>query len=107
MSRSAAAGDSGVPDGGRRWTARGARRLRHPAQIVVAGFAAAITAGSLLLLLPVARAGEGGASLLEAVFTATSAVCVTGLIVVDTPTYWSGFGEGVILALIQVGGLGS
>ena len=87
-------------------TARDALRLRHPAQIVVAGFAAAITVGALLLLLPVARAGEGGASLLEALFTATSAVCVTGLVVVDTPTYWSGFGEAVILALIQIGGLG-
>jgi trk system potassium uptake protein TrkH len=81
-------------------------RFRHPAQIVVTGFAAAIAIGTLLLLLPIARAGEGGASLLEAGFTATSAVCVTGLVVVDTPTYWSGFGEAVILALIQVGGFG-
>ncbi|NLU68667.1 TrkH family potassium uptake protein [Streptomyces sp. HNM0574] len=57
-------------------------------------------------MLPVARTGPGGAGALEAVFTATSAVCVTGLAVVDTPTYWTGFGEGVILALIQVGGFG-
>ncbi|MGW7520973.1 TrkH family potassium uptake protein [Streptomyces sp. NPDC054796] len=81
-------------------------RLRHPAQIVVAGFALAVLAGSGLLMLPVAKAGPGGASGLEAVFSATSAVCVTGLVVVDTPVYWSGFGQAVILALIQVGGFG-
>jgi potassium uptake TrkH family protein len=57
-------------------------------------------------LLPISRAGDGGATVLEALFTAVSAVCVTGLIVVDTPTYWSGFGQVVILALIQVGGFG-
>lgn len=88
-------------------TLRAKRRfLRHPAQVVVLGFAGAIGVGTLLLLLPMARTGAGGASLLEAFFTATSAVCVTGLVVVDTPTYWSGFGEAVILGLIQVGGLG-
>lgn len=81
-------------------------RFRHPAQVVVAGFAAAIAVGTTLLMLPVAKEGPGGASVLEAVFTATSAVCVTGLVVVDTPVYWTGFGEGVILALIQVGGFG-
>jgi trk system potassium uptake protein len=80
--------------------------LRHPAQVVVVAFAGAIACGTLLLLLPVSRSGEGGASFVEALFTATSAVCVTGLIVVDTPTYWSGFGEAVILGLIQVGGFG-
>ncbi|WP_278191941.1 potassium transporter TrkG [Streptomyces sp. TRM75563] len=81
-------------------------RLRHPAQVVVAGFAAAIVAGTGLLMLPVAKAGPGGAGVLEALFTSTSAVCVTGLIVVDTPAYWSGFGQAVILGLIQVGGFG-
>jgi trk system potassium uptake protein len=81
-------------------------RFRHPAQMVVAGFAGAIAVGTGLLLLPIARAGEGGATFLEAWFTATSAVCVTGLIVVDTPEYWSGFGQGVIAGLIQVGGFG-
>jgi len=60
----------------------------------------------VLLILPISRAGEGHASFLEALFTSTSAVCVTGLVVVDTPSYWSGFGEAVILALIQVGGFG-
>ncbi|SFJ91678.1 TrkH family potassium uptake protein [Streptomyces pini] len=81
-------------------------RFRHPAQVVVAGFAAAVAVGTVLLMLPIAKEGPGGASVLEAMFTATSAVCVTGLVVVDTPVYWTGFGEGVILALIQVGGFG-
>jgi Trk-type K+ transport system membrane component len=57
-------------------------------------------------MLPVARTGPDGAPFTVALFTSTSAVCVTGLIVVDTPTYWSTFGEVVILALIQVGGFG-
>jgi potassium uptake TrkH family protein len=81
-------------------------RLRHPAQVVPVAFAAVIVLGTVLLALPVSRSGPGGASFLEALFTSTSAVCVTGLVVVDTPTYWSGFGETVILALIQVGGFG-
>ncbi|TDL37427.1 TrkH family potassium uptake protein [Arthrobacter nitrophenolicus] len=79
---------------------------RHPAQLIVLGFALAIGVGTALLMLPVARNGDGGASLLEALFTATSAVCVTGLITVDTPVFWSGFGQVVILVLIQVGGFG-
>jgi trk system potassium uptake protein len=81
-------------------------RVRHPAQAVVAGFAAAIGVGTLLLMLPVARSGPGAAGFVEALFTSTSAVCVTGLTVVDTGTYWSGFGQAVILGLIQVGGFG-
>lgn len=81
-------------------------RLRHPAQLVAVAFAVGVAVGSALLALPVSRAGPGGASLVEAVFTSTSAVCVTGLAIVDTPTYWSGFGEVVILLLIQVGGFG-
>ncbi|WP_232543951.1 TrkH family potassium uptake protein [Streptomyces buecherae] len=86
---------------------RGRRpRLRHPAQAVVVGFAAAIAAGTGLLMLPLATSGPGRAGAMEALFTATSAVCVTGLAVVDTPTYWSGFGHVVILVLIQLGGLG-
>ncbi len=85
----------------------------------MAGFAAAIAIGTLLLMLPIAvvdapPAGAlpaplnaaGGAPAVVALFTATSAVCVTGLVVVDTPTYWSAFGEVVILVLIQFGGLG-
>jgi potassium uptake TrkH family protein len=79
---------------------------RHPAQVIAAAFAAAVAVGTVLLMLPVSRAGEGRADLLTALFHATSAVCVTGLATVDTGTYWSGFGQGVILLLIQVGGLG-
>lgn len=85
------------------------RRLlvpRHPAQLVTLAFAAVILVGTGLLALPVATVDAGGASLLTAAFTSTSAVCVTGLVVVDTPVYWSTFGEVVILALIQIGGFG-
>jgi potassium uptake TrkH family protein len=72
---------------------------------VIVGFVGAIAVGTLLLLLPVSASGQP-ASFMEALFTATSAVCVTGLIVTDTPVFWSGFGEAVILVLIQIGGLG-
>ncbi|GAA1478218.1 potassium transporter TrkG [Nocardioides aestuarii] len=82
------------------------RWLRHPAQTIVVGFAAAILVGTALLMLPVASTGAGGTDFVTALFTSTSAVCVTGLVVVDTGTYWSAFGEVVILALIQLGGLG-
>ena len=81
-------------------------RFSHPSQVVVAAFAAATTVGTLLLMLPFATASGEGAAFLDALFTATSAVCVTGLTTVDTGTYWSGFGQGVILLLIQIGGLG-
>ncbi|WP_188536350.1 TrkH family potassium uptake protein [Kocuria dechangensis] len=76
------------------------------AQLIITAFGVALVAGTVLLLLPGARTGEGGATVLEAVFTATSAICVTGLVVVDTPTYWTPFGQAVILALIQIGGFG-
>ncbi|AFL51251.1 Ktr system potassium uptake protein B [Sinorhizobium fredii USDA 257] len=82
------------------------RSIRHPARLVPMAFLIAIFVGTALLMLPISRAGPGAAPLLTALFTATSAVCVTGLIVQDTPTYWSGFGQGVILALFQVGGFG-
>ncbi|ANP71394.1 TrkH family potassium uptake protein [Cryobacterium arcticum] len=78
----------------------------HPAQAVATGFALTVLIGTGLLSLPVAKAGPGGASFAEAIFTATSAVCVTGLTVVDTATYWTPFGQVVILLLIQVGGFG-
>jgi potassium uptake TrkH family protein len=80
--------------------------LRHPAQVIVLAFGTAVLLGTLLLMLPVARTGAGGAPPETALFTATSAVCVTGLVTVDTPTYWTEFGQVVILALIQVGGFG-
>ncbi|MFC8797177.1 TrkH family potassium uptake protein [Promicromonospora sp. NPDC057138] len=84
---------------------RGVALQRRPGQLVIVGFVGAIAVGTLLLLLPISASGEP-ASFMEAVFTATSAVCVTGLIVTDTPVFWSGFGEAVILVLIQIGGLG-
>jgi trk system potassium uptake protein len=81
-------------------------RRRHPAQFIVFAFAVGILVGTLLLLLPFATKEDGSASFVTALFTSTSALCVTGLIVVDTPTYWTQFGQVVILGLIQVGGLG-
>ena len=76
------------------------------ARLVPLAFLLAIALGTGLLMLPASRAGEGAAPFLTALFTATSAVCVTGLAVVDTPTYWSGLGQAIIMALFQVGGLG-
>lgn len=84
---------------------RSNRRLT-PSQIIILGFLGAILLGSFLLMLPFATADGKGASLPDAVFTATSATCVTGLIVQDTATYWSAFGQAVILLMIQVGGMG-
>jgi trk system potassium uptake protein TrkH len=81
-------------------------RLRHPGQIVVMGFATAVLIGTVLLSLPVATEEGTRAHLVDALFTATSAVCITGLITVDTGAHWSTFGEVVILGLIQLGGLG-
>ena len=78
----------------------------HPARTVVMGFGSVILLGTAVLMLPVATEDGSSADLVTALFTSTSAVCVTGLVVVDTGTYWSGFGEGVILALFQVGGFG-
>lgn len=73
---------------------------------LTAGFLGLIAIGSLLLSLPVASASGQWTPWLVAVFTATSATCVTGLVVVDTATHWSPVGQAVILALVQVGGLG-
>lgn len=77
-----------------------------PAQVLVIGFAAVILTGAALLTLPVAVQPGKEINFLASLFTATSAVCVTGLIVVDTGTHWTTFGHVVILSLIQVGGLG-
>ncbi|GAA0434659.1 potassium transporter Trk [Acrocarpospora corrugata] len=81
-------------------------RFHHPTQVVATGFGAVILLGSVLLALPMATTTGESAGLVTAMFTATSAVCVTGLVVVDTATHWSLFGEVVIAGLIQVGGLG-
>lgn len=80
--------------------------LRHPAQYIVATFFGASLIGTVLLMLPVSSQSGDVAPFTTALFTSTSATCVTGLAVVDTPTYWSGFGQVVILVLIQIGGLG-
>ena len=77
-----------------------------PAKVMVIGFASVVLLGALLLNLPIATKSGESIGLLDALFTATSAVCVTGLIVVDTATYWSIFGQVVIITLIQIGGLG-
>lgn len=78
----------------------------HPARFVVVVFVTAILAGTLLLALPVSTVPGESTTVLEAAFTATSAVCVTGLAVVETGTHWSGFGQAVVLALIELGGIG-
>jgi len=78
----------------------------EPSQVLVLGFIVLIILGAFLLSLPYAAADGGGTNFLDALFTATSAVCVTGLIVVDTGTYWSVFGKVIIMLLIQIGGLG-
>ena len=80
--------------------------LRNPSRVIAVAFAGAVVVGTVLLALPVASANGEQVEIVTALFTATSAVCVTGLIVVDTAGAWSGFGEGVILLLIQAGGLG-
>ena len=78
----------------------------NPARILAVGFLAAIGIGTLILMLPVASQPDGSAPFLTALFTSTSAVCVTGLIVVDTPEYWSIYGQAALLVLFQVGGFG-
>ena len=75
-------------------------------QIIIGGFLAIILVGTGFLMLPISSLAGTWTSVEDALFTATSAVCVTGLVVRDTATYWSCFGQAVILALIQIGGLG-
>ena len=75
-------------------------------QVIIAGFAAVDLVGALLLMLPIAAQQRCVTPFHEALFTSTSALCVTGLVVQDTGSYWSTFGQSVILLLIQIGGLG-
>lgn len=75
-------------------------------QIIILGFAGVILLGALLLMLPISAAERCVTPFHDALFTATSAVCVTGLVIHDTGSYWSAFGQTIILALIQIGGLG-
>ncbi|MDD2579076.1 MAG: potassium transporter TrkG [Eubacteriales bacterium] len=78
----------------------------QPARIILVSFILVIAIGTLLLSLPFATVSGRSSGLLTALFTATSATCVTGLVIHDTAIYWSAFGKGTILALIQIGGLG-
>lgn len=75
-------------------------------QTIALGFLTVIAAGTILLMLPAASQNGEATGLVTALFTSVSASCVTGLVLVDTATYWSGFGQAVILLLIQLGGLG-
>ena len=75
-------------------------------RVVPAAFLLAIAIGTIVLMLPAATASGTSAGFVTALFTATSAICVTGLVTVDTPTFWSGFGQVAILAMFQIGGLG-
>ena len=72
-------------------------------QVIIAGFAAVDLVGALLLMLPIAAQQRCVTPFHEALFTSTSALCVTGLVVQDTGSYWSAFGQSVILLLIQIG----
>ena len=90
-------------------TVKAPRRLRRapsPALSLLALFAILIAAGTALLMLPFATAAGESTRFLDALFTATSAACVTGLVVFDTASHWSPFGQVVILLLIQLGGFG-
>lgn len=82
------------------------RRRLSSFQTIIIGFAGVILLGALLLMLPISTKDRIVTPFNEALFTATSAVCVTGLVVQDTGTYWSSFGQSLILILIQIGGLG-
>ncbi len=89
------------------WVRRLVGRLwRHPAPLLAGSFAGAILAGAALLALPIASESKQSIGAVNALFTSTSAVCVTGLTVLDTGTQFTLFGQVVILVLIQLGGLG-
>lgn len=81
-------------------------RKQPPARLIAAGFATVIILGTLLLMLPVSQSGDTGITFIDSLFTATSAVCVTGLVTVDPGSTFSLFGKLVIMILIQIGGLG-
>lgn len=82
------------------------REVQHPARVVPLAFLITIVVGTALLMLPISRADAESAPWVVALFTSVSAVCVTGLVTVDTGTYWSSFGQWVIMALFQIGGFG-
>lgn len=76
------------------------------ARIIIGGFMGVILIGAFLLMLPISSKSGAVTPFINALFTSTSAVCVTGLVVYDTATYWTWFGQFVILLLIQIGGMG-
>lgn len=82
------------------------KRSIGPSGVIAIGFAILILLGALLLMLPMSSESRESTPFLTCLFTATSASCVTGLVLVDTATNWSTFGESVIIGLIQIGGLG-
>jgi trk system potassium uptake protein len=82
------------------------RLMSHPVRAVPVAFLLVIIIGTALLMLPAARTEPAAGAFMDAAFTSVSAVCVTGLITVDTATFWTPFGQGIILGLIQVGGFG-
>jgi trk system potassium uptake protein len=82
------------------------RSLSHPVRLVPLAFLATITVGAVLLMLPISRADESGPVVMPAAFTSVSATCVTGMSTVDFATFWSPFGQVVVLVLVQVGGFG-
>lgn len=82
------------------------REVQHPTRVVPLAFLITILIGTALLMLPISRAEAVSAPWIVALFTSVSAVCVTGLVTVDTGTYWSSFGQWVIMALFQIGGFG-
>ena len=92
--------------GGRSMWALFHKRQITSSQIILFGFALVILLGALALTLPAASSSGISTGFLDCLFTSTSAVCVTGLVVHDTATHWSAFGQGVILLLIQIGGMG-
>jgi trk system potassium uptake protein TrkH len=75
-------------------------------QIIILGFSGVILLGAIMLMLPLSSAAGNATSFMDALFTATSAVCVTGLVLHDTASYWSSFGQLIIMLLIQIGGMG-
>lgn len=88
------------------WQRAAAQATLTPVRMVSLGFAAAIFIGTGLLMIPAATLPGAETNVLDALFTATSSMCLTGLIVVDTPMHWSGLGQAIIMGLIQVGGFG-
>ena len=79
---------------------------KSPFRVIILGFLLVILMGSFLLMLPVSTQEGISTPFLDSLFTSTSAVCVTGLVIHDTAAYWSSFGQFIIILLIQIGGLG-